>query len=342
MTLGTVPTVDRAQTTSRATAPAPADSGSSLSSLPSPDQLGPTLPGEAPFPARIRAHQAWYRVAILGLETFGSLPSPSLRELGSVLDQDAARAGKNFTSAAAHRFYGWRRTQGWGVEPHRCTAVMTSSQALTLNIFGLLDVEPEWAARTFSEVLGVKVRSARTNVEVAEWGPLKHRTRMDAITTLDLATGGSAVLGWEIKLCDRYTSRNLPLGTPYADLLSQVAIWKKDAHQSVTRRTNALFRCHALLEVIRTRGPASHQAPFVLLRHDQDPLAPELVTEYRALLRDPSNLLDCPLGTFVAALLGTAEEESQGHAAESLRLRYLDLHRSESAWNILQAPRRIT
>ncbi|WP_420852702.1 hypothetical protein [Saccharomonospora piscinae] len=43
-------------------------------------------------------------------------------------DADAS-LGSNFASNAARRLYERRRTEGWGVEPIRCTNHLTFSQA---------------------------------------------------------------------------------------------------------------------------------------------------------------------------------------------------------------------
>lgn len=300
-----------------------------------PERLGPMLPGERGFPARMRAHQAWYRSEVLGLPTFGRLQPPSGRWLGSVLDDASAAAGMNFTSKAAQDFFTWRRTQGWGVDPYRCTAVLTSSQVLAINIFGLLRDRRSWGARAVTEALGLPVDEIDA-VDIEVGGRLLgHATRVDAVITCSVAGRGATTIGWEVKLCDRFTSRNLALHDPYDQLVASTSMWRTSAVASVTKPINALFRCHALVVAISQRAQ-THAGPFVLLRHDEDPLASGVVRTYQQLLTEPASLIDCTLAALLTALRTTADEPDAASLVDVLSQRYIDLHQSEAAWRALE------
>lgn len=105
------------------------------------------------FMRRVRVHQAWYRVHVLGLERYGMLAG-SGSGCGSVLADPDASEGLNFTTSAALAAYRQRRGHGWGVDPVRCTSYLTSSQTLTFNMLSDLQGRPEAAARLFGQLLG--------------------------------------------------------------------------------------------------------------------------------------------------------------------------------------------
>lgn len=295
------------------------------------EALGPALTGESKFPARVRFHQAWYRASVLGISEFGLLPSG--RALGSVLDPRSAKAGKNFVSKDAFEFLRWRRTQGWGVDERRSMSVMTSSQTLTFNVFGTLNAEPGWAARALTDLLGLRIDTPRTRVEVADISLLRQRTIVDAVTEASAGTGALGLIGWEVKLCDRYSSRAPSLGQPYADLVHHSSIWRPGSHERVSRRTNALFRSHALVEAARLRRglPKTH-LPFVLLRHPDDVHASNVIREYRSLLRRDSAVLDCRLDDLIRAMGDAARSTRQADTARTMCLRYVDHGKSEHMW----------
>src|SRR5687768_10941951 len=85
------------------------------------ERIGPQLKGETGLAQRLRFHQSWYRLEVLGQDSFGSTPPPRSRALGSILTSDAAALGMNFSSAAAAELYSRRRAEGWGLDPIRCT-----------------------------------------------------------------------------------------------------------------------------------------------------------------------------------------------------------------------------
>jgi hypothetical protein len=123
-------------------------------------ELGPQLPAESGLPARIRFHQSWYRRLILGRAAFGAAPAyAGGRALGSILSAEDADAGLNFVTQSAKSLFTWRRRQGWAVDPVRCTSYLTSSQALTLNLFGPLRAAPAWASRVLSVLLSIEVHA---------------------------------------------------------------------------------------------------------------------------------------------------------------------------------------
>lgn len=101
---------------------------------------------------RTRFHQSWYRAHALGLRRWGAAPGPRGGPLGSVLHEEDAATGANFTSDSAKRLFLNRHSEGWGVDSTRCLRLLTSSQALTFNLFGPLVEDPDLAAHVLRHV----------------------------------------------------------------------------------------------------------------------------------------------------------------------------------------------
>jgi hypothetical protein len=213
---------------------------------------------------------------------------------------------------------------------------MTSSQALAINVFSLLRPGSSWATKSLASVIDMPLRNVLSvNVEVAQRGLLGHATLIDAVTVVETQAGQTLMIGWEVKLGDRYVSRELALGNRYADLVRDSRTWRPDALRAVPRETNALFRCHALLEALCIATPGVRPGPFVLLRHDSDPRAAAVISRYRPLLSTPSNLIDCSLGSLLLAMKREAADELQHGAVRRLAERYVDLSLSDVAWRSL-------
>lgn len=292
---------------------------------------------EAAWRSRLRFHAAWFRKTVLAVDTCGSTCDES--RYANYLPVALAARGANFVSDEAWSRYMKRRTEGWGVEPERCTSNLLSSQALTLNLFGTLAEHPAWHARVVDRVLGWGAGEiSDTRIEYAPPYPSQHlgdKTRIDALVTWTGATG-RRLLAIEVKLADRYVSRVLDVcgSRRYQDLWSRSLRW-----ETVTNapRMNQFFRIHGLAESISTAEGCTtdERSPhFVLIHHDSDPQAREVFTEYQTSLKPDhkSSATAITLSAFIGAMAETATGPHHARVADMLHLRYVALAESESEW----------
>ena len=296
--------------------------------------LGPQLRNEGRLPARIRLHQSWYRAEVLGLPRWGCTPAPLRRPLGSILHVEDAEAGRSFASESARRLYLRRRGQGWGVDPVRIQGYLTSSQGLTINLLGPLFDEPEWAAHVMGEVLARPIVSV-TDVGV-EFAPpdranfLGDMTRIDAVMTTTEADGTSGLVAFEIKLCDRWSSRYMDPENPrYLRPAETLRAWHLDSPEFRGLRVNQLLRCHLLASLVAARRGYTAPTRVLLLCMEGDLTSEDVAQTYRKSLVEPAHLEHCSLARFVSVMAATACTASQRQAASELHRRYVDLSGSE-------------
>lgn len=300
--------------------------------------IGPQRPDEPLLARRVRFHQSWYRVAVLGLRRYGNTEGRAPRPLGSVLADADSLDGRNFTSLSAQRLYERRRLEGWGVDPVRCTKYLTSSQTLTLNLLGPLEESPAWAVRVLSDVLDRSDIDAVRRLWV-EYAPrrrseyLHDMTRIDALVHMR-TTLGDELLAVETKYSDRFNSRRVDVDKqPHKDLAASVEIWRDPDTTLQTAEVNQLVRCHALaLALSRDMTGRTSTPGLLVLHHDDDAASRSVVDGYGAHLHDPALARAVRLGDFVAAVRRTATSPGQREAARALELRYVAECESEAAW----------
>ena len=239
------------------------------------DQLGPLIRNEPVLSRRIRCHQAWYRFAVLGLDTYGTTAPPRSQPLGSILAEDDARAGRNFLSSASRDLFERRRLDGWGVDYGRCSAHMTSSQAMTFNLFGPLARHPHWLLRAFRKILARDDLARLIDLRLEFGGnanPMGDKTLVDAMLVFQTEAGKPHVCVVEAKLADRFNSRHVPiwLNPRYEAVLDQ-GLWRADALDLQDRALNQLLRCHAVgVSVLADLAADASPAQLVVVHHPED------------------------------------------------------------------------
>jgi hypothetical protein len=247
--------------------------------------LGPQNPADGPLLRRVRFHQSWYRVTALGLSRWGVTQGSSPRELGSVLCDEDASAGLNFLTPSAFDLYRSRHAAGWGIDP-RCSAYMTSSQALTINLFGLIGDNETWLLGCLNAWLG---RSDLRHVEALEleFAPsrrslhLNDQTRIDALI-LAVGDTGTEVIAVEVKYADRFNSRRVDIDTqPYRELARRSGLWKFPSRALTDRRLNQLARIHALATSYALSLDVDRPTSLLVLTHGLDHVAEAVVDDYR-------------------------------------------------------------
>ncbi|WP_133167769.1 PGN_0703 family putative restriction endonuclease [Mycolicibacterium austroafricanum] len=295
--------------------------------------LGPQNPNDGPLLRRVRLHQSWYRAEVLALPRWGTTKGRSPRQLGSVLtDQDAA-AGLNFSSSAAVNLFSTRHAAGWGIDP-RCSAYMTSSQALTINLFGLLGQHKMWLLDCLNTWLR---RSDLRHVESLEleFAParrslhLKDQTRIDALIVVS-GDRGSEVVAVEVKYADRFNSRHVDILTPsYQELAQRSGLWPEASQVLADRRVNQLARIHALATSHGLALDIGVPASLLVLAHELDTVASTVVDDYMRSVAGPL-VHRASLRTACAAIVAAAPPH-QKSMARNLQLRY-GAESESSAW----------
>lgn len=300
--------------------------------------VGPQRHDESLLARRVRFHQSWYRVAVLRLHRFGNTSGRVPRPLGSVLTDDDALVGWNFTSRSAQGLYERRRSEGWGVDPVRCTKYLNSSQALTLNLLGPLGESPAWAARVLCDILQRSDISAIEQIRV-EFAPrrrseyLNDMTRIDALLQMRTSQG-QELLAAEIKYSDRFNSRRVNIDQwPYRQLAASTGLWREPGNTLQTRAVNQLVRCHALAAAVSREMSDTIPTPSLLVVHHKDDAASRnVVHQYTTHLSEDHLTRAVRLDELVAAYQRQARSPGQRHVARALELRYVAENESESAW----------
>ncbi|MFF0385192.1 PGN_0703 family putative restriction endonuclease [Streptomyces sp. NPDC004286] len=301
--------------------------------------IGPQAPGESGNRARIRFHQSWYRRHILKLPRYGNTePHSGGRPRGSILHPEDAEAGKNFTTLSAENLYRTRRREGWGVDPIRCTGYLTSSQALTINLLAPLKEDPEWAARSISGLICMKINQV-TKMDV-EFAPQRRSLHLGDMTRLDAwihleTESGPLGLAVEVKYSDRFNSRHLNVSEnpKYQALANETGLWDLSGRKSQSRPVNQLLRCHALAADLWLTTHKGGELPTILvLHHPGDQSAPKTAELYREALNRPDLMKVASLDQLVSQMRMTATSKYQRTVARTLRIRYLGHELSEASW----------
>jgi hypothetical protein len=292
------------------------------------------------FMRRVRAHQAWYRVHVLGLRRFGRLAG-SGSECGSVLADADASEGLNFTSSDALAAYEQRRGHGWGVDPVRCISYLTSSQTLTFNMLADLRRHPDAAARLFGRLLGrsdlltmESVDFEFSGVQTPYW--LGDRTFIDALLRFRRLDGALQVVAIETKLADRFSTRRTEaMGGPrYLRLTDDIQIWRDLAASLERSTTRQLTRCHALAQSVQRLdgGTSGESASLLVLLHPDDSVGRSQATTYFAGLVDGDGAA-VTWDTYLAAAHAAGALSVSLH--DALMVRYVEHSLSAEAWSDL-------
>lgn len=305
--------------------------------------IGPQGANEHGMAARIRFHQSWYRLNVLQLTRYGrSQPHTGGRQMGSILHDEDAAAGKNFMSCASERHYHLRRSAGWGVDPIRCTAYMTSSQALTFNFMAPLAEDFAWASRTLSALLSINIESV-TKIQI-EHAPRQRSLHLGDMTMLDCwieaeSQEGPLGIAFEIKYADRFNSRNLNVSDnpKYRSLAEHTGLWSLDSSEAKLRAVNQLIRCHALAASMWTKRHGRASLPMLaIIHHPADRSALKVTTLYQSALQIPNLLRVFDLDQLFEAMRLNAQCQQQADLAGHLRTRYVDHIASDEDWKKYQ------
>ncbi|GAA1795887.1 hypothetical protein GCM10009713_02290 [Brevibacterium celere] len=224
------------------------------------------------------------------------------------------------------------------MEPIRCTKYLTSSQALTLNLFGPLTEDKGWAARSLSLALG------RTDINTVrriwiEFAPsrrskfLNDMTRIDAVVLLETSSG-EEILAIEVKYADRFSSRRVRIDrAPYRQLASETGLWQEPSEAFASQPVNQLVRCHGLAAALSIEWLGQTREPTLLVLHHREDNSSRLVIDrYKGHLAKSHLCREANLDEFVGALAATSETDGQRSLVHAIQARYVAEEQSEAAW----------
>lgn len=190
----------------------------------------------------------------------------------------------NFLSPEVFDLYSTRHAAGWGLDP-RCTAYMTSSQALTINLFGLLRQDEAWFLKCLNAWLGRTDLTAIQTLEI-EFAPARRSLHLGDQTRIDVllvVKGGQSdeVIAVEVKYADRFNSRRVNIETPaYRELADRTRLWKSPGLALADRRTNQLARIHALATSYALSLGIDAPTSMLLISHAMDDGAARIARAY--------------------------------------------------------------
>jgi PD-(D/E)XK nuclease superfamily len=291
---------------------------------------------------RVRVHQAWYRANVLGLARYGSL-AVSKDLCGTVLVDEDAERWLNFVGPSAVTTYAARREVGWGVDPVRCTKYLTSSQTLTFNMLSEVVRHPKASARLFNAMLGrddlAWLESADfefSGVDTPYW--LGDRTFIDLLLRFRRTDGGLQVVAVETKLADRFSTRRTAGmgGLHYQRVTKHHPIWRDLQESLDSNATRQMTRCHALAQSVQVvdSGCPSEGAVLLMLLHPGDLGGCDQAQAYVAGLSTG----EAAFSTWDAFLHAAGSTNAMAASLRrDLRLRYIDMSLSESAWSDLSS-----
>ncbi len=301
-------------------------------------ELGPQYAGDAPFTARHRFHQSWWRAKVLAVPCGVGPTASSPNRYGNMLDAASGAAGMNFLTPEIFAVVRARLAEGGGVERYRLLHNMLSSQPMCFNLFGPLVGNTERATRLLRSLFGEEV--ARVRRVAIEWAPspaesyLADRTSFDAMIEYERSDGSLVLVGIETKLTDSFSQNPYDRDAYRRWMRSPRSPWREDAWDAVaTPRHNQLWRNH-LLAIAARELAGSHYADVrsVVVIHPGDQDGRDAVASYSRLLKHNESTftvrtLDEVAAAFARAIC--AEEESW---LDAFRRRYLALELSEDAW----------
>ena len=150
-----------------------------------------------------------------------------------MLDEDAAKAGRNFLTPAIRALADTRIAEGGGmVDADRLRRNMLSSQPMCFNLFGELAAEPRHGTSLVRALWGDHIGEV-TSVRF-EWAPtpaseyLSDKTAFDAFIEYDASDGKPGFIAIETKLTEPF-SQTVYDGDKYRRWMTQDAPWREDA-----------------------------------------------------------------------------------------------------------------
>lgn len=257
--------------------------------------------------------------------------------MGSILPLEFSTEGANFLSDSAWHHYKERRKLGWGVEPYRCERYLTSSQALTFNLFSPLADDLSWFDRTLEE-LGIPYKGVSRRMNLEFQPQLRGEGHLDKTVADAFVEGENSGLVIETKLADQFSRRRISDRALnfYSWINKEIPIWRDIDTGFAHGAQEQLARVHAL-GALASRGPSV----LLFLHHPLDTLSHSKAETYRELLHRPDEFCVVDLDRFADGLLSTARSRDHRRYVANFRTRYLDLRLSDAVFSAMERARSV-
>ena len=303
--------------------------------------LAPQYDRDDAFARQMRAHQSWYRAAVLNVAPGVGPQAGSSTTYGNCLPADAAERGDNFLTEHIGEVVQARIPRGGGVERYRCLHNLLSSQPMCFNLFGQLAGRPDVATRLLSALLPDIV--GEVEEVYIEWAPepkeryLDDATSFDAFVTVRRAGDGAlGFLALETKLTEPFSQKEYSLDhrPAYGRMVQgHDGPWTAEGREQVAdRRWNQLWRNHMLaVSLVEDKGSPYEFGVPVVVHHPLDVRGIEAVTGYCELLRDPFSVETFDLREIVDRWRALTEAEEDRDWIDRFDVRYLQLGLSDRA-----------
>lgn len=305
-----------------------------------PAEIGPQCSSDSPFAARMRLHQSWYRMSVLGVPCGTGPTKTSNARYGNMLMPADGEGGLNFTSSEAFAAAKGRADERRGaVELYRLLHNTLSSMPMCFNLFGPLSARMDLATVAFQSLLGAEevARVRELRFEFSPYPPseyLDDKTAFDAFVSYERPDGKLGFLGIETKLTEPFTQKHFDSPEYRKWVEKPYSPWPSEAWDKLGPiEHNQLWRGHLLAVAMANHARSPYAAGrFALVRHPGDTDCAKVVGRYQELLKsEDQTFIDLPLDR----LMQEFEQALSADCADWLakfKLRYLDLAASEVEW----------
>lgn len=297
--------------------------------------------GEAPFTARMRVHQSWYRKYVLKRPP-GPNPAARGQLYGNILRPEDGTAGLNFLTDMVRAAVEARLDQGSkGIEQKRLRCNMLGSQPMCFNLFGPLALDCELATGLMARLPGFPVGSTVTEIRF-EYAPdrkshLKDDSAFDAFVEYRRPDGRKGFYGVETKLTEPFSQKKYSYREGYSRWNIKSGWWwnpgEKERFSDL--RYNQLWRNHLLaFAILNQPGNDYAEGRCAVIWHPGDTACTEAINAYRRCLQKDAEgtLVEWPLDKVVTQWEGTGPVKADCGWLAAFRRRYLTLEESEAVW----------
>jgi hypothetical protein len=295
------------------------------------DFLGEQSTSDSAWTARMRLHQTWWRAFRLRVPP-GPGPTKKATVLrGSMLDDEAAEAGRNFLTPEVHQVFLERLAlDPQGVDPWRTGRNLLASQPMAFNLFGHLRHRPHLASALLRGLLGEDEVDHVKTVELERNSTaLGDGTAFDAFATYVRTDGTPGCIAIETKLTEPFSQKAYDWPTYIAHDAFTPGVWGTDDPALLgDLRWSQLFRNHLLAEAESRAFPEVGTPTVLVVHHPDDPHCLEIVNGYRSLLANPDAVRAVDLGV-IAHALADHVTAADAEWLQDFRDRYLNLNLSK-------------
>jgi hypothetical protein len=304
--------------------------------------IGPLPRSESQFKSRMRFHQAWWRVAVLLMDS-GLYPGKPDERIGSMLPY-TDDLSQNFLSESAFAAYlatkSERAEYAAGMfNEQRLLNNLLSSQPLCFNFFGPLKLDKQFA----SAVLRAWIPEIAEVTDVwFEHAPKENYTRdnsaFDVAFRYSTMDGKKALFGIECKYTDSFSAKEYDTDTYQALFNERRTSFIKDYPEYTRSRYNQLFRNQLIAEALLSKGQYD-VVTTGLFCHPDDKAATTIGTEFQGMLEEGATrfrivtYLD-----FIGSLQKLELDAVQRAWTMKLWARYCGMELSEAAYHEHCAP----